>query len=102
VDQTLAGIVEVGEEKRTCLIQLEPVGRARGRLVNSDGRPITGQAIHFGVDVLDVQDVIFTSRFGGKVITNDNGEFELNALRIGNTTTPFHPHPKGQFQNLRR
>lgn len=79
-EKTLASIVEVRDLNRTFIIQLESVGNARGRLVNKDGQSIVGQRINFSVDVPDVDNDTFSPRFGGHVVTDDNGEFRLESL----------------------
>lgn len=82
-DRSLAAIAELGDTKRTFGIHLQPVGSAKGRLVNDVKEAVSGQRIDYGVNVPDVEKETWSMRFGGHVVTDANGEFELQALAPG-------------------
>lgn len=79
-EKTLASIVEVGDVKRTFVVHLEPVGKVRGRLLDGNQQPIVGQRINYAVDLPCMNEGEMMPRFGGNVITSDNGQFHLDSL----------------------
>lgn len=100
-DRSLAAIVEVGETKKTFIIQLEPVGSVHGRLVNEEGEPVAGQKLQYGVDVPDTDNSTWSNRFGGSVVTDAQGEFELMGLAQGWEYKVYFPAtPEGKIPQL--
>lgn len=79
-EETLASIVEVEELDRSFVIHLEPVGAASGRLIDRAGQPIALQRINYAVDLPCMNEGEMMPRFGGKVTTNELGEFRLDSL----------------------
>jgi hypothetical protein len=100
-DRSLAAIVEVGDTKKTFVILLEPVGSARGRLVNDALEPVVGQKLQYGVDVPDVDNNTWSTRFGGATVTDEHGDFELPGLAPGwEYKVYFPPTPEGSIPQL--
>ncbi len=100
-DRSLAAIVEVGETKKTFVIQLEPVGSVRGRLMDQAQKPVVGQKLQYGVDVPDVNNNTWSNRFGGAIETDAEGNFELRGLAPGwEYKVFFPPTPEGSIPQL--
>ena len=84
VDKQLAAIDEIGPDAKWFALQLQPVGSAKGRLLTADsGGPFAGQRIDYGVRVPDEDEQTWSYRFGGRVVTNKDGTFQLNGLVPG-------------------
>jgi protocatechuate 3,4-dioxygenase beta subunit len=81
-DKRLAGVVEIGEDAKDVTIPVQPLGSARGRLVDPDGKPLAGREIVYGVHVGDENSGWVTS-FGGKTKTDKDGHFALSDLIVG-------------------
>lgn len=79
-DRSLGAIVELGESKKSILIELEAVGSARGRLVDETNRPVAGQKLQYGIDVPSLDNQSWTIQFGGTTVTDERGNFELSGL----------------------
>lgn len=82
-DRSQAAIIEIGDTKKTFVIQLEPVGVARGRLLDDAKQPVVGQKLTYGVSVPDMKNESWSYRFGGLAVTDELGYFELPALAAG-------------------
>lgn len=82
-DRSQAAIIEIGDTKKTFVIQLQPVGAVRGRLLDNAKQPVVGQKIEFNVNVPDMKNETWSPRFGGAVVTDELGHFELTALAAG-------------------
>ena len=82
-DQRLAAIIEVDERKRAFLMEMRTVGDAKGRMVNEAMQPVAGQRIDYGVKVPAIDNGSWSNRFGGHVMTDEKGAFELKALVPG-------------------
>ncbi len=81
-DSSQAAIVEVGDTKQTFVIHLEPVGVARGRLLDDANQPVAGQKLMYGVSVPDMEHGTWSDRFGGSTETDELGHFELPTCSI--------------------
>ncbi len=100
-DRSQAAIVEIGDTKKTFVIQLEPVGEARGRLLNDAKEPVVGQKIDYGVKVPSIELNIWSYRFGGSAVTDELGRFELPALAAGwEYVVNFPPTPEGSLPQM--
>jgi hypothetical protein len=85
-DGKLAGIVEIGPDDATVTIPIAPVATARGRLVDGDtAEPLADREICYGVRIPVGEDPNSPWRtdFGGKVLTDKAGRFELKGLVAG-------------------
>lgn len=81
--------------------QLEPVGSARGRLMDQAQKPVVGQKLQYGVDVPDVNNDTWSNRFGGAIETDAQGNFELRGLAPGwEYKVFFPPTPEGSIPQL--
>ncbi len=102
-DQRLAAITKVDELKRAFLVEMQTVGDAKGRMVNEAKQPVAGQQIDYGVKVPDVLNGSWSTRFGGRVVTDKDGQFDLKALVPGWEYDLLLPHtPDGRIPNLGR
>ena len=100
-DRSRAAIVEVGDTKKTFVIQLDPIGVARGRVLNDTKEPVVGQKLEYGVRVPDLENRTWSYRFGGVAITDELGRFELPALAAGwEYTVSLPPTPEGSLPQL--
>ncbi len=83
-DRTLGAIVEVSEDRTSVELNLQPVGKASGRLLTFDTKEPWGkQKIIFAVQIPSENDRTWRNGFGGEAITNDDGTFELSGLVPG-------------------
>ncbi len=103
-DRRLAAIGEVEALTRTFLLELQPVGSARGRMLTSDlSGPVAGQKIEYGVRVPDEDERTWSYRFGGLVVTTADGTFQLTGLVPGSEyTLNLPPGPDGTIPTLTR
>jgi len=100
-DKSLVGVAEIPDTRLAIVMQLEPAGSARGRLINDAKEPVVGQRIDYGIDVPDEENRTWSTRFGGYVITDANGEFELKSLANGREYNLSLPHrPDGTIPGL--
>lgn len=100
-ERSQAAIIEIGDTKKTFVIQLDPVGVARGRLLNDAKEPVVGQKLDYGVKVPSIELNIWSYRFGGLAVTDELGNFELPALVAGwEYVVSLPPTPEGSLPQL--
>ncbi len=100
-DKSLAAITKVDELKRAFLMEMQTVGVAKGRMVTEAKQPVAGQQIDYGVKVPDINNESWSTRFGGRVVTDDKGQFELKGLVPGWEYNLHLPHtPDGRLPFL--
>lgn len=100
-DRSLGAIVELGESKKSIVIELEAVGSARGRLVDETNKPVAGQKLQYGIDVPSLNDQSWTNRFGGTTVTDERGNFDLRGLVASwQYKVYFPPTPEGVIPQL--
>ncbi|MFV0445343.1 MAG: carboxypeptidase-like regulatory domain-containing protein [Planctomycetaceae bacterium] len=85
VDESLGGILSIGPDDEAVTIELTPMSTASGQFVNAGtGMPIMNAEIVYGVQVrLQEPDGPFRTCFGGTVMTDDEGRFQLRRLVVG-------------------
>jgi beta-lactamase regulating signal transducer with metallopeptidase domain len=80
----LGAIVEIEATRDSVGLQLQPVGSATGRLLTADSAgPIGGRRINYLVRIPSRSNRSWSSRFGGQVITDSDGRFQLEGLVPG-------------------
>jgi hypothetical protein len=80
----LAAIAEVEALQQIIVLSLQPVASAAGRLISEDGNePLAAQKIAYGVRVPDENEQTWSYRFGGRIITEEDGTFHLDGLVAG-------------------
>jgi beta-lactamase regulating signal transducer with metallopeptidase domain len=101
-DRQLAAITEIEESWDSVELQLQPVGSASGRLFEPDSaRPFGGQKINYGVRIPSEDNQSWSYRFGGHVVTNSDGAFQLERLVPGwEYTLNLEPASDGIIQTL--
>jgi hypothetical protein len=83
-DKRLAAVAELDGLQQEVVLQLQPVGSAQGRLLKTDSsEPLDGQRIDYGIRVPDENERTWSDRFGGRVFTDPDGTFRLDALVAG-------------------
>ncbi|MAX39614.1 hypothetical protein [Gimesia sp.] len=85
-DQKQAGIVEIGPDDKTVRIPLQPVGSARGQLIDAaTDKPAQQREIKYGVKVhwSDHKNSAFGLKFGGTTFSDQTGHFSLPHLVVG-------------------
>ncbi|TWU42124.1 carboxypeptidase regulatory-like domain-containing protein [Novipirellula artificiosorum] len=79
--RTLAAIAIVKPEDREVEIRVKPTGTVRGRLLSPETQePWPGQKLAYGIDVPDEGNRTWSTRFGGSVVTDEKGNFEIKGL----------------------
>lgn len=83
-DGRLAGIVKLGADESNREIPVAPTVTARGRLVSGDkpAQPLAEHQIDWGVRI-DTSGGSYIMAFGGRITTNEAGEFEIPRLVAG-------------------
>lgn len=101
-DKQLAAIVEIADEDNVADLELEPVGKASGRLINPETeKPWDGQIVSWGVRVPDEKNQTFSYRFGGRVTTDQDGTFEMQGLVAGHEyNLSMDSRPDGSIPSL--
>lgn len=86
-DGQLAGMLEIGPEVDEVVIPLKPVGSAEGRLIDHVTRiPLANREIVWGRKVpVGDDNAPWRTAWGGKTTTNENGEFKITGLVLGET-----------------
>jgi beta-lactamase regulating signal transducer with metallopeptidase domain len=80
-DKMLGAIAEVKAKQPSVEFALQSVGTAKGRLLTFDTKePWAGQIIQYGIRVPHENERTWSNRFGGRVVTADDGTFELISL----------------------
>ncbi len=83
-DKLLGAIIEVGANQPVVDLSLQPVGKGRGRLLTfATKEPLTGQAIQYWIELPNGNSRRAMNQFGGRVVTADDGTFELVGLVPG-------------------
>ncbi|WP_417390643.1 hypothetical protein [Gimesia sp.] len=84
-DKKLAGIVEIGPDDKTVTIPLRPVGSVRGQLVGAvDKQIVKNSELNYGVQIrFGEKNRLSRTAFGGTIITDESGKFELENLVLG-------------------
>ncbi len=77
-------IQQIGEEQNAFVMQLQEVGSAAGRLLETDSDDPAGKTkIRYGVRVPDENGRSWSYRFGGLIATQSDGTFHLPAMVPG-------------------
>lgn len=83
-DKSLGAIMELEAKQPSVELALQPVGTAKGRLLELESKEAwAGQIIQFGIRVPDENEQTWSNRFGGRITTADDGTFELVGLVPG-------------------
>jgi RNA polymerase sigma factor (sigma-70 family) len=88
-DGLRAGMVRIGADASKVDVVIRPVGKATGRLLNLKGNPIAKHTLRLGIRVSlgdsETNPSIMTlfGDFGGRVMTDEQGRFELGGLVAG-------------------
>ena len=85
-DWKLAGFIDIQADDPFVLIPVSPTADAIGKLVDPKGEPITNKIIDYGVH-FKYSDETFSTLFGGSVTTDENGDFKLTGLVVGEEYT---------------
>ncbi|EMI16178.1 thioredoxin H-type [Rhodopirellula maiorica SM1] len=80
-DKTLAAVVIVAPEQTTLNVSLHATASVTGRLLaNETKEPLPNQKITYGIDVPSDTGRSWSTRFGGSVVTDDEGQFSIDGL----------------------
>ncbi|TWU45696.1 Bacterial Ig-like domain (group 1) [Novipirellula aureliae] len=80
-DQDLGAISIVTPDQMQLDVQLKPTGSVTGQLFTDETKePWPNQEINYGIDVPSVKGNTWSTRFGGRVITDVDGNFEIDGL----------------------
>ncbi len=84
-ERTLVGTSHVNEEATEAKVVVKTAASASGRLVDPQGNPIVRQKLTYGIRVQlgPNQSGPFSYHFGGTLVTDAAGEFQLNGLLVG-------------------
>ncbi len=83
-DHLFAGATRIDAEASEARIVLKPAANASGRLTDSDGKPVAGRKLNYGVRVHNgpTRTSSFSWHFGGTTTTDDAGGFRLTGLVV--------------------
>ncbi|WP_162006790.1 carboxypeptidase regulatory-like domain-containing protein [Roseimaritima sediminicola] len=83
-DRSLGAVVVLAADEETLQIDLQRTGAAQGVLHQTDSsEPAAQTKISYGIRVPDEENRMFSKRFGGSVVTDSDGRFELTGLVPG-------------------
>lgn len=85
-DGKLSGFAEFGADRDNVIVELEPVGRASGRIVSKEGEPLARQKLRLSARVGFIWHRTYappTNREPELLYTDDEGRFELDNLVPG-------------------
>lgn len=83
-DGSLAGIVTIGPDDESVTVPIRPIAKAKGRLIDgTTGKPLAGHDVAFETNMIFLTDYARLSGFGGRVVTDNEGRFELAPLVVG-------------------
>ncbi len=79
--KTLAAVVIVDPEQTSLDVRLEPTASVTGRLLADDTeQPWPNQKIEYGINVPAATGQTWSTRFGGSVVTDSEGQFTIDGL----------------------
>ncbi|PQO42602.1 carboxypeptidase-like regulatory domain-containing protein [Blastopirellula marina] len=86
-DGQSAGMLEIGPDAADATIAIEPVSSAEGRLIDHQTRvPLARREITWGRKIpIGNDDAPWRTAWGGRTTTNENGEFKITGLVVGET-----------------
>lgn len=84
-DKKMAGVVEIGPDVKTVTIPIQPIGSARGQLIDEvTEAPAKNRELRYGVKVhIGDDNAPWRTSFGGTTFTDETGHFELKNLVVG-------------------
>ncbi len=83
----LGGVTRVDAEAKEGQITVRPLTKALGRLKDTEGKYLAKKSLRYGIRVYDGEpgEGPFSDNFGGQVVTDAEGRFELVNLVVGET-----------------
>lgn len=86
-DHNRAGVVRVDAEASEAKIVIGPLSKASGRLLDMQGKPITGKELRYGIRIYmgNPKTSPWMDGFGGNAMTDSDGRFTLTNLVPGET-----------------
>ncbi|MGV3485046.1 MAG: thioredoxin family protein [Planctomycetaceae bacterium] len=101
-DKSLGAVVVLAADQTAVELVLEKTGSADGVLLQTDSEaPAPNTKISFGIRVPDERQQSWSKRFGGSVVTDSEGRFELDGLVAGwKYELDLEPRADGTIPNL--